>query len=260
MVYIWNFNPVAFSVAGFEVHWYGIMYLTNFFLFTYLGWYLYQKFFNDRALLNWKTWENLIFGGFVAGVIGGRLGFMFFYNFDALVANPLNAFKVWEGGMSIHGGVLGAILYGALWCRYKQESFIKLVDIFILPLCAALVLGRFANFINGELYGRINPSGWGVIFPHVDEAIRYPSQLFEAAKNLLMLSVFSGLLYFKVYFKPGSWLGLFLIMYGILRFIIEFYRQPEIYLGPLTMGQILCTIMVLLGVSLLAFIYRYPRT
>ena len=251
MVYTWNLNPVAFSLAGLQVHWYGVMYLANFFLFTYFGWWLYQNYFKNRADLSWKTWENLVFGGFMAGVFGGRLGFMLFYNFDALSANPLNFFKVWEGGMSIHGGVIGAILYGLLWCKYKQESFLKLVDIFILPLCLALVLGRLTNFVNGELYGRINPQGWGVIFPEIDNAIRYPSQLFEAAKNGLMALIFSALLYFKVHLKPGTWLGLFLIMYGVLRFVIEYYRQPEIYVGVLTMGQTLCSIMIVLGVLLI---------
>lgn len=259
MVYIWNLNPVAFSLAGFQIYWYGVMYLANFFLLTYLGWYLYQNFFKDRTNLDWKTWENLVFGGFVAGVIGGRMGFMLFYNLDALVANPLTALKVWEGGMSIHGGLVGTLLYGVMWCKYKQESFLKLVDIFILPLCLALALGRLVNFVNGELYGRINPASWGVIFPHIDEAIRYPSPLFEAAKNLFMAIIFGSLIYFKVALKPGAWLGLFLVLYGILRFIIEYYRQPEIYLGFLTMGQTLCSIMVLLGLSLLIFLYRFPR-
>lgn len=259
MVYTWNFDPVAFSFAGFEVYWYGLMYLANFFLFLYFGWWLYQKFFADRAQLDWKNWENLMFGGFVAGVLGGRLGFMLFYNFDALAANPLNFFKVWEGGMSIHGGVIGAILYGLWWCRYKEQSFMKMVDIFILPLCFALFLGRLVNFVNGELYGRVNLAGWGVIFPAVDDAIRYPSQLFEAAKNLVMALVFLVLLKLSNPLKPGSWLGLFLIMYGSLRFIIEYYRQPEIYLGPLTMGQSLCTIMIVMGLSLMAYLYAFRK-
>lgn len=260
MVYTWNFDPVAFSFIGFEVHWYGIMYLANYFLFTYFGWWVFQKFFKNRAAINWKTWENLVFGGFVAGVLGGRIGFMLFYNSDALVANPLNFFKVWEGGMSIHGGVIGAIIFGLLWCKYKQESFLKLVDVFILPLCLALIIGRLTNFVNGELYGRVNPAGWGVIFPHVDEAIRYPSQLFEAAKNALMALVFTGLIWKNSNLRPGSWLGLFLIMYGVLRFIIEYYRQPEIYVGFLTMGQTLCTIMMVMGGTLLAYLYSKKRT
>jgi len=101
MVFTHNFDPVAVSIAGLEVHWYGLMYLANFFLFLYFGWWLYQKCFQDRGTLDWKTWENLVFGGFMAGILGGRIGFMLFYNFDALIANPLNFFKVWEGGMSI---------------------------------------------------------------------------------------------------------------------------------------------------------------
>jgi phosphatidylglycerol:prolipoprotein diacylglycerol transferase len=260
MVYTWDLNPVAFSFAGLEVHWYGVMYLANFFLFSYFGWWLYQKYFKDRANLSWKTWENLIFGGFIAGILGGRIGFMLFYNFEALTANPLNFFKVWEGGMSIHGGVLGSILFGLWWCKHKQQSFYKMVDIFIIPLCLALVLGRLTNFINGELYGRINPAGWGVIFPAVDDAIRYPSQLFEAAKNGVMALVFASILKFSIPLKPGTWLGLFLIMYGAFRFIIEFYRQPEIYVGPLTMGQTLCTIMIVLGVSLISYLYAFKKS
>ncbi len=260
MVYTWNFDPVAFSFIGFEVYWYGLMYLANYFLFTYFGWWLFQKSFKNRASINWKTWENLVFGGFVSGVLGGRIGFMLFYNLDTLLTNPLSFFRVWEGGMSIHGGVIGAIVFGLLWCRYKQESFLKLVDVFIIPLCLALLIGRMANFVNGELYGRVNPAGWGVIFPHVDQAVRYPSQLFEATKNGLMALVFFGLIWKNINLRPGSWLGLFLIMYGVLRFIIEYYRQPEIYVGFLTMGQTLCTIMIVMGSTLLAYLYFKKRT
>jgi len=260
MVYTWNFDPVAFSLMGFEVHWYGIMYLANFFLFTNFGWWLFQRYFKDRGDLTWKAWENLVFGGFVAGVVGGRMGFMLFYNPEGLLADPLSAFKVWEGGMSIHGGVIGAILYGLLWCRFKQESFFKMVDIFILPLCLALVLGRLTNFVNGELYGRVNPAGWGVIFPQVDQEVRYPSQFFEAGKNLLMALIFSSILFAKIKLKPGTWLGLFLIMYGVLRFIIEYYRQPEIYVVVLTMGQTLCTIMIVMGVSLITYLYAFKKS
>lgn len=256
MVYTWNFDPVALSVMGFEVHWYGLMYLANFFLFLYLGWYLYQHFFTTKNPLSWNTFENLIFGGFMAGVLGGRLGYFLFYSPGTFITDPLQVFKVWDGGMSIHGGVLAVIIYGLIWCRFKQQSFIKLVDTFILPLCLALFLGRLANFVNGELVGRVNPAGWGVIFPNVDEAIRYPSQLFEAAKNLLMAAVFTVLLWRRVKLQPGTFLGLFLIMYGVLRFSIEYIREPEIYLGPLTMGQALCTIMVLLGVGLLGCLYK----
>jgi phosphatidylglycerol:prolipoprotein diacylglycerol transferase len=185
---------------------------------------------------------------------------MVFYNPEILLSDPASFFRVWEGGMSIHGGVTGAILYGLWWCKYKQESFLKMVDIFIIPLCLALVLGRLTNFVNGELYGRINPAGWGVIFPEVDQAIRYPSQLFEAGKNMLMAFIFSGLLYFNLKLKAGTWLGLFLVLYGSMRFIIEYYRQPEIYVGFLTMGQTLCTIMVLTGLSLITYIYTSKRS
>lgn len=255
MVYTYNLNPIAFSFAGFEVHWYGLMYLANYFLLLYLSWWLYQHYFSDRGSFDWKTWENWVFGGFVAGVLGGRIGFMLFYGLEIWLHDPLAVFRVWEGGMSIHGGILGVVIYGLISTRLKQESFMKLVDIFILPLCLALVLGRLTNFVNGELYGRINPSDWGVIFPHVDDAIRYPSQLFEAAKNLLMAVVFVVLLKTKTKLKPGSWLALFLMMYGVLRFTIEYYRQPEIYVGLLTMGQMLCTIMIVLGAGLLIWLY-----
>lgn len=260
MVYTYNFDPVAISIAGLQIHWYGIMYLANFFLFTYLGWYLYQKYFVAKPILDWKTFENLVFGGFMAGILGGRLGFMLFYNIEVLLRHPLEFFKVWEGGMSIHGGVIGAIIYGLIWCRLKNQDFLKLVDVFILPLCLALFIGRLTNFVNGELVGRVNPAEWGVIFPHVDEAIRYPSQIFEAIKNLLMASVFSLLLWAQIKLKPGSFLGLFLIMYGVLRFVIEYFREPEIYVGPLTMGQTLCSIMIVLGLGLFTYLYTKKRT
>lgn len=258
MVYTYNFNPVAITIAGWPIHWYGLMYLANFFLFLYFGWWLYQRYFSTK--LNWKTWENLVFGGFMAGVLGGRLGFVLFYTNNAWLSDWSMLFKVWEGGMSIHGGIAGVVLYGLAWCKFKNQNFLKLVDTFILPLCLALVLGRLTNFVNGELFGRVNPAAWGVIFPHIDEAIRYPSQLFEAAKNLFMASIFTVLIWKNINLKPGTWLGLFLIMYGVLRFVIEYYRQPEVYVGPLTMGQTLCTIMIVLGLGLIAYIYKPTRS
>jgi len=260
MVYTYNLDPVAITIAGWPVHWYGLMYLANFFLFLYFGWWLYQHYFAVKPKLDWKTWENLIFGGFMAGIAGGRLGYVLFYSENAWISDPLIFLRIWEGGMSIHGGIIGVIVYGLVWCKLKNQTFLRLVDTFILPLCLALVLGRLTNFVNGELFGRINPNGWGVIFPHVDDAIRYPSQIFETGKNALMAVLFSTLIFTKTSFKPGTYLGLFLIGYGVMRFIIEYFRQPEIYVGPLTMGQTLCTIMVLLGFGLITYIYRFNKS
>jgi len=253
MTYTWNLDPIAFSIFGLDVRWYGIAYLIAFLFMRYIGFWGIQKFLNPRISKKIKLpdFENLIFNGFFIGVIGGRLGEILFYHPEIIFNDFWEIFKIWHGGMSIHGGFILATLYGLYWVKKQQISFLELADVLVLPLSLGLAVGRMANFINGELYGRITNQNWGVIFPHVDEMLRHPSQLYEVSKNLVLASIILGLLFLKKNkkkdFPKGVIFGFFFLGYGILRFFIEYVREPERFIGVLTTGQFLCTLMIIFG-------------
>ena len=250
MVYIWDLDPVAISLLGFDIRWYGLAYLAGFFLVEFLGWWGYKNF-HPKPTLDKEAFSQLVFGGFIAGVLGGRLGSFLFYSPSTFWNNPLEILQVWHGGMSIHGGILAVTLYG-LWHHYfRKINWLSIADIISLPLALGLFLGRIANFINGELYGRPTDQTWGVVFPHVDDLLRHPSQLYEAGKNIFLAGIILYVLRKGMAKYPGRVFGLFLAGYGILRFGIEYVREPNFYIGPLTMGQVLCTFMV--GIGMLLF-------
>ncbi len=251
MIYTWNLDPIAFSFSGLEVRWYGLAYLAGFFLMYHLGWWVFETCFKDKKnKLTKSDFENLVLGGFLIGILGGRIGYFLFYNTQTLIEDPLQLIKIWEGGMSIHGGILAVLVYGLWWCKRYQQSFMTLADSFALPLALTLFLGRLANFINGELIGRPTDQTWGVIFPHIDELLRHPSQLYEAGKNLVIASIILFVLW-KYKPKRGTLFLILLFGYGGMRFLIEYVREPNFYVGPLTMGQVLCLLMVVLGSVLL---------
>lgn len=239
---IWNFDPVAFSLLGISIRWYGLVYVLGFFLALQLGWHL-QKSLTPTKISK-KNFENLTFGLFLWGVIGGRIGHFLFYNPSVFRTDIWEILKVWHGGMSIHGGLLGALIFAFLWYRKHGVRFLWITDIFTLPLAITLIFGRIANFLNGELVGRPTGTDWGVIFPHIDSTLRHPSQLYESGKNLLLVLL---LLYFlrKGYGrKEGFCTAFFLFGYGVLRFGIEFVRAPDGVLWGLTHGQWLSLLMV----------------
>lgn len=243
-----QFDPVAISIGPLQIHWYGLMYLAGFLS----AWGL-AKLRAKRYQLPWSGTDiaDLIFYAAMGVIIGGRVGYMLFYAFDQLIHSPLSLFKVWDGGMSFHGGLLGVI--GALFIFAKRfkKTFWQVTD-FAAPLVPiGLALGRIGNFINGELWGRVTDVPWAMVFPHVDGNPRHPSQLYELA--------FEGVILFSVMWwyaakprKPGQVSAVFLILYGVFRFFVEFFRQPDPQLGFiafnwLTMGQLLCVPMIVLG-------------
>jgi phosphatidylglycerol:prolipoprotein diacylglycerol transferase len=245
-----NINPIALDLGFVQVYWYGIMYLLAF-----LSAYLLA---NHRAkqLNNWHSQqiEDLIFYGAIGVVIGGRLGYMVFYNFDTFMADPLSVFAVQNGGMSFHGGFLGVVLAMILFNLKYDKTFFSTID-FVVPLVPlGLGFGRLGNFINGELWGKITNSPLGM-FIQEQGVSRHPSQLYEAFLEGLVL--FVVLWVFSKKPRPAmATSALFLILYGLFRFIIEFVRVPDIQLGYLafgwlTMGQILSLPMIILGVYLL---------
>lgn len=245
-----NFDPVAFQILSFEVRWYSLAYIVG----ILLGWILSKKIFIQKSYLKEK-FDDYITYLILGIIIGGRLGYVIFYNFDYYLNNLTDIYKIWEGGMSFHGGVIGIIVASILYSKkYNHNPFIYM-DIVALVAPIGIFFGRLANFINSELYGKITNVPWSVIFIKIDDLTRHPSQLYEA--------FFEGIILFVIliYFKkknflniPGMISALFLIFYSIFRFSLEFFRAPDQQLGylilNLTMGQILSLLFFLIGIYL----------
>jgi phosphatidylglycerol:prolipoprotein diacylglycerol transferase len=251
-----DFNPIAFSIGPLAVRWYGLMYLAGFAAAWWLG---LKRIRDNRSPITRKQFDDLIFFAVLGVILGGRLGYVLFYKPGYYAANPLEIFAIWQGGMSFHGGMLGVIL--AMWFHARRNgiAFLRLAD-FIAPLCPlGLAAGRMGNFINGELYGRVTDLPWGMVFRQAGEAPRHPSQLYQFA--LEGLTLFALLWWFSSKPRPqGQVSALFLIGYGTLRFIAEFGREPDAFLGllafGLSMGQWLCLPMIAAGAVLFAWSAR----
>jgi phosphatidylglycerol:prolipoprotein diacylglycerol transferase len=253
-----NINPVIFSVGVLKIHWYAVMYLAGFFFAWLLANYRVKKYH-----LNWTSEQisDLIFYAAIGVILGGRIGYMLFYDTATWLERPLDLFKIWQGGMSFHGGFLGVFV--ALWffARKAKKPFWELTD-FMAPLVPiGLAFGRIGNFINGELWGRpTDIPNWGMIFPYVDMQPRHPSQLYECFFEGLLLFIIMWLYTSKPRpCKAAS--GVFLMGYGVFRFFLEFLREPDVGIGYLwhgwlTMGQLLSIPMVLVGLLLLILAYR----
>ncbi len=249
-----DISPVLLSIGPLQIHWYGVMYLLGFALIWFVA--------NWRARRYQLPWSkdninDLIFFGAIGVVVGGRLGFMLFYNTAALLSDPLLLFKVWRGGMSFHGGLIGVICALFIFAKKINKSFFEVTD-FIAPLVPiGLLCGRLGNFINGELWGRVTDVPWAFVFRHVDNLPRHPSQLYELALEGILLFTLMWLYSAKA--RPAkSVSAMFLILYGLFRFIAEFYREPDLGIGFvafnwLTMGQLLSLPMIVGGLLLLAF-------
>jgi phosphatidylglycerol:prolipoprotein diacylglycerol transferase len=251
-----DIDPIAFSVGPLAVRWYGLMYLAGFAAAWWLG---VRRISHGAAPITRKQFDDLIFLAVLGVILGGRLGYVLFYKPGYYGAHPLEIFAIWQGGMSFHGGLLGVI--AAMWLHARRQGidFLRLAD-FIAPLCPlGLAAGRMGNFINGELYGRVTDLPWGMVFRQAGAAPRHPSQLYQFA--LEGLALFVLLWWFSS--KPrarGQVSALFLIGYGVFRFIAEFGREPDAFLGllalGLSMGQWLCIPMVIAGLALLAWSRR----
>jgi phosphatidylglycerol:prolipoprotein diacylglycerol transferase len=251
-----NIDPIAFSIGPLAVRWYGLMYLAGFAAAWWLG---VRRIGAATAPIDRKQFDDLIFFAVLGVILGGRLGYVLFYKPAHYAANPLEIFAVWQGGMSFHGGLLGVIAAMWVFARLRQIDFLRLMD-FLAPLCPlGIAAGRLGNFINGELYGRVTDVPWGMVFRHAGNAPRHPSQLYQLALEGLVLFVL--LWWFSSKPRPrGQVSALFLIGYGLLRFIAEFAREPDAFLGllafGLTMGQWLCLPMIAAGLWLFAWSRR----
>lgn len=251
-----NIDPVAFSIGPVAVHWYGIMYLIGFIA----GWLLLRyrlRFFK----LNWSYEQlaDLIFYSALGVIVGGRIGYVLFYNLAFYAQHPLEILQVWDGGMSFHGGMLGVFVAIFIWSWRYQVAFFDATDFLAPVVPIGLGAGRIGNFINGELWGRVTDMPWGMVFPRAGPMPRHPSQIYEFLLEGVLLFI---ILWFYSKRRPPRTAvsGAFLLGYGCLRFFCEFFRQPDPQLGFiawgwLTMGQILSFPMIILGIILLIWAY-----
>ena len=254
-MFINNFDPVAIEIFSFEVRWYSLAYIFG----IIFGWIVAKKLFIQNIEVKNKFDDYLTY--LIIGIIlGGRLGYIIIYNLSFYINNPLDIFKIWQGGMSFHGGLIGVIFVSLFFAKKNNQNPFLYLDIVALVAPVGLFFGRIANFINSELYGTITNVPWAVTFVQGDTLPRHPSQLYEALLEGLFL--FLLLIYFKNKFsnKPGVISGLFLIIYSIFRFIVEFYRVPDEQLGyiflNLTMGQVVSLIFMISGVILFYLKYE----
>ena len=256
-MFIHNINPVLLSIGPLNIRYYGLVYAVGF-LAAYL---LFRWLAKKGEIKNFTAEKADIFILYViiGAIAGARILLFVFYHPQTLIANPLEVFMLWHGGMSFHGGIIGAVAAGLLFCKKHKVNFYKLADFAVLPLSFFLVFGRIANFINGELVGIKTSVPWCVVFPKVDNACRHPSQLYEAIKNLFMFLVLS-ILYFskelKKKLKDGVICWLFVLMYGVLRFIITFWREDPTYFLGLSGGQCLSLAMAVISI---AFLFKITR-
>ena len=249
-----QFDPAAIRIGSFAIHWYGLMYLMAFAQFLLLGRLRIRSLQYQSLGWTYKDLEDLLFAGVLGVVLGGRLGYTLFYQPGFYLAHPLNILKLWEGGMSFHGGLLGVIL-AMLWFAHRHKTSFFVVSDLVAPLVPfGLAFGRLGNFINGELWGRPTDLPWAMIFPQVDSLPRHPSQIYQFLGEGILLGIILWIFSSKP--RPlGQVSGLFLLGYGVCRFLAEFAREPDAFLGllglGLSMGQWLSLPMIFFGFYLI---------
>ncbi|AEW44368.1 prolipoprotein diacylglyceryl transferase [Serratia symbiotica str. 'Cinara cedri'] len=277
-----KFDPIIFSIGPISLHWYGLMYLIG---FIFAMWLALRRTSKPGSSWTKDEVENLLYVGFLGVFVGGRIGYVVFYNLPLFLSEPLYLFKVWDGGMSFHGGLVGVILVMIWFSRYTQRNFFQVSD-FIAPLIPfGLGAGRLGNFINSELWGRVAiDTPWAILFPSsrsIDILIaskdntlfslldqygvlpRHPSQLYELLLEGVVLFIILNWFIRKPR-SQGAVSGLFLFSYGIFRIFVEMFRQPDFQIGlfndMISMGQILSVPMVVIGIIIIFFAYHpYPR-
>ena len=260
-MYTHNLDPILFSFGFLSIRWYSLSYVFG----IILGWWLGKKIINhvlgiSELKFNTEEFDDLITIIIISIVIGGRLGYVIFYNPVYFISHPMDIFKVWEGGMSFHGALIGIILGTYFFASKRNIPVFFFLDIIACVSPIGIFLGRLANFINGELIGKVTTVSWGVIFPAVDTFARHPSQIYEAILEGVVLFFILNRIIFREVYKLGTCSCLFLIWYGVFRIISEFFREPDIQLGYLlnlfSMGTILSFFMILAGLLMLNILRR----
>ena len=250
-MYTHNLDPVLIDFGFLVIRWYSLAYIFGILIGWWLGKRIILKKFQNLNF-NIKEFDNLITYIIISMLLGGRIGYILFYNFEYYLSNPLDVLKIWEGGMSFHGALIGIIL-GTYWFSIKKNiSTFFLLDIIAFVAPIGIFFGRIANFINGELVGKTTNVFWGVIFPKIDNNIRHPSQLYEAFFEGVVLFIIMNLILFKNNYKTGTCSYIFLIFYGIFRTFSELFREPDSQVGylfgPISMGTMLSFLMILAGI------------
>ena len=241
-----NFDPVAFEIFSLSIRWYSLAYIFG----IIFGWLYCKKILiKDDAIL--KLFEDYISYLIIGIIIGGRLGYVIFYNFTYFLNNPIEIFMIWNGGMSFHGGLMGIIITSYLFSKKNNKDIFIFLDLVSIAAPIGILFGRISNFINGELVGKVTNSDWGVFFPNYDDKLRHPSQLYEAFLEGVILFILMNLIFFNKNNKIGTCSIMFLILYGFFRITSEFFREPDIQIGYLyghiSMGMLLSVIMILIG-------------
>ena len=245
-----NFDPVAIQIFSLEIRWYSLAYIFG----ILFGWVLIKRFLIlDNEIK--EKFDDFLSYLILGLIVGGRLGYVLFYNFNYYSQNIIDIFKIWEGGMSFHGGVIGIIIASKLFAKKTNQNTFYYLDLIAIASPIGIFFGRIANFINSELYGIETSVPWAVQFIQIDNLYRHPSQLYEAALEGIILFLILVYFWTKDYLKTsGKLSALFLIFYSIFRFIIEYFRTPDEHLGylilNLTMGQLLSFLFFITGVSL----------
>lgn len=247
-----DIDPVIISLGPLQLHWYGLMYVLGISGGWFLVKYQIKKFKLSKVAVHF---ENLNFVLILCLILGARLGYVFLYNFDYFLRHPLEIVAIWHGGMSFHGGFFFMLCGGYIYCRLKKLDFLQTADLYAVVAPIGIGLVRLANFINGELFGRITDVPWAMVFPAGGPLPRHPSQLYQFLLEGLLLFIILWILknkHWQQQWPAGSMLAFFLICYGVFRVIVEFFREPDIQIGFivawLTMGQLLSGLMIIAGV------------
>ncbi len=252
MLHFPDIKPYIIKIGPIQIRWYGLMYL-----FGFLSSYLLIKYQIKKKSLYFKKKDidDLFLYVILGLILGARIGYVIFYNISFYLKSPLEIIAIWHGGMSFHGGLIGVLIAGILFCIKRNIDFWLLSDLVIVTAPIGLGLGRLGNFFNGELYGRTTTLQWGMIFPDAGSSPRHPSQLYEMFLEGVVLFVILWLIKDRVKIS-GALLCIFLILYGAFRFIAEFFREPDIQIGFImgvfTMGQVLSIIMIIAGITVYA--------
>jgi len=253
-MFIHNIDPVLLSIGPFQIRYYGLFFVLGFVIAYFLLVHLAKR---KELSFTKDDIADLLLYIIIGAILGARIFYVFVYNLPFYLSNPFEIIAVWHGGLSFHGGIIGAAIAGIYFTKRKKIDFYEIADIAVIPLALGLALGRFGNFINGELYGRVADVPWAVKFPDAED-FRHPSQIYASFKDLL---IFFTLWVIKDKNLPkGFMFWLFVVMYSTLRFIVGFFRAPDpqlgFILGPLTMGQILSIIMFFVGIYFLNRVYK----
>ena len=246
-MFINNFDPVAIQIFSIEIRWYSLSYIFG----ILLGWFYCKKILIKEKNIS-ELFDDLISYIIIGIILGGRLGYVLFYNLKYYLNNPIEILMIWNGGMSFHGGLIGVIVFTIFYAKKKNINKFIFLDLISASAPIGIFLGRISNFINSELYGKQTDVFWSVIFPKIDNVARHPSQIYEALLEGVILFLIILLLIKKNYLvKPGLVSAFFLIFYSIFRFISEFFRVPDEQLGfiylNLTMGQIISLFFLIFG-------------